>query len=103
MKMVGFWNLGLRMIPNDRPRLGRGPPVDFGPNNSIFFSEKSIFSRNKSQTIMKNHDFSKDFDTNGWGPAGLAGPAVPAAPAWPTKVSLVGPAKAARTAKLSQV
>ena len=36
--MVGFWNLGLKMIPNDRPRSSLGPPGDFGqkiPNKSM--------------------------------------------------------------------
>ena len=34
--MVGFWNLGLRMIPNDRARLGLGPPGVFGLKILIF-------------------------------------------------------------------
>ena len=34
--MVGFWNLGLRMIPNDRARLGLGPPGVFGLQILIF-------------------------------------------------------------------
>ena len=37
-KMVGFSNLGLKMIPNDRPRSSQGPLVDFGQQN-YFFNE----------------------------------------------------------------
>ena len=45
MKMVDedgwIWNLGLRMIPNDRARLGRGP-WGISANKSQNFNEKSI-------------------------------------------------------------
>ena len=66
--MVGCWNLGLRMIPNDRPRSSLGPPGDFGQKIPNKHWRIQIFAKTKSQQIMKNHDFSKDFDTNGWGP-----------------------------------
>ena len=36
MKMVGCWNLGLEMIPNDRPRSSLGSPGGFGPKIPIF-------------------------------------------------------------------
>ena len=68
--MVGFWNLGLKMIPNDRPRSSLGPPVDFGQKNPNVLLNNPIFARNKISKIMGNHDCSKDFDTNGWGPHG---------------------------------
>ena len=34
--MVGFWNLGLRMIPNDRARSGRRPRRDVGLNKFLW-------------------------------------------------------------------
>ena len=36
-------------------------------NYIISLNEKSKKTReNKSQKIIENHDFTKDFDTNGW-------------------------------------
>ena len=70
--MVGFWNLGLKMIPNDRPRSSLGSPGDFGQTNPKQTLKNPHFRETKNpKKSWKNHDFSKDFYTNGWGPCSL--------------------------------
>ena len=57
------------MIPNDRPRSSLGPPGDFGQHNSKNQRKIELFSqKQKRNKYTKKHDFTKDFDTNGWGP-----------------------------------
>ena len=52
--MVGFWNLGLKMIPNDRPRSSLGPPGDFGQKNPNKHWKIQISAKQKSQKIPTN-------------------------------------------------
>ena len=69
--MVGFWNLGLKMIPNDRPRSSRGSPDDFGQTISKVEWKIQISAKTKSQKNMENRVFPENSDTNGWAPHGI--------------------------------
>ena len=52
--MVGCWNVGLKMIPNDRARSSLGSPGDFSKKTQKI-NDKSKCVQNKKS---KNHDFS---------------------------------------------
>ena len=47
--MVGFWNLGLKMIPNDRPRSSLGPPGNFGQTIPKCQCQIHFFRKNKNR------------------------------------------------------
>ena len=71
------------MIPNDRPRSSLGSPGDFGQQNpKSSMKNPNFLEKTDRKQIQTNHDFSKDFDTNGWGPNG-GGPFVPVRKKWP--------------------
>ena len=65
--MVGCWNLGLKMIPNDRPRSSLGFPGAFGPKILIIG-----FPRGPGPPVHRGilALFRMWPHTNGWAPYG---------------------------------
>ena len=51
--MVGCWNLGLKMIPNDRRRSSLGPPVDFGQKIPKFQWKIHFFGKQNPKKSWK--------------------------------------------------
>ena len=57
--MAGFWNLGLKMIPTDRPRSSFGPPGDYG-QTKICVAKTTLF------LILLFQENMKMVDEHGW-------------------------------------
>ena len=57
--MVTFWNLGLEMIPNDRPRSSLGPLGNFGQTNHCVANKSHLLAKQiaKNRQNYDNHDF----------------------------------------------
>ena len=67
--MVGFWNLGLEMIPNDRPGR-RSVPRGISAKQKPFFQTNNKKTKNKKNNKKKKniyiYIYMKMVDEDGW-------------------------------------